>query len=151
MRAINHHRQISLLGRKAESRYLLALRTSASPETFWESHPESDPNRGYAVTFFFYRVNKTQTVKFTLEAIERRVVDPAADTKVTNNSFASRGNVSTIPSAVLVTDKERLDSEGIGRTSVTNEQQATLAGNTRLQAVNATLLGTAAAPLVRPA
>jgi len=82
VRAINHHRQISLLGRKAESRYLLALRTSASPETFWESHPESDPNRGYAVTFFFYRVNKTQTVKFTLEAIERRVVDPAADTKV---------------------------------------------------------------------
>jgi len=53
------------------------------------------------------------------------VVDPAADTKVTNNSFASHGDVSTIPSAVLATDKKRLDIEGIGRTSVTSEQQAT--------------------------
>ena len=85
----------------------------------------SNPNRCHAVTFFFYRVNNTQTVKFTLEAIERRVVDPAANTKVTNNSFASHGDVSTIPSAVLATDKKRLDIEGIGRTSVTSEQQAT--------------------------
>ena len=48
----------------------------------WSSREFSNPNRCHAVTFFFYRVNNTQTVKFTLEAIERRVVDPAADTKV---------------------------------------------------------------------
>jgi hypothetical protein len=112
--------------------------TQGESEDHFESSSRefSNPNRCHAVTFFFYRINKTQTVKFTLESIERRVVDPAADTKVTNNSFASRGDVATIPSAVLATNKERLDIEAIGRTSVANEQQSTLAGNTRLQTLN---------------
>src|SRR6185436_3924327 len=38
----------------------------------------SNPNKCHAVTFLFYRLNKKQVVKFELEAIERRVIDPAA-------------------------------------------------------------------------
>jgi len=96
-------------------------RTHAEGET--EDHFESstrvfsNPNRCHATTFFFYQINKTQTVKFTLEAIQRRVIDPAADTRVTNNPFTSRGEVAVIPTAVLATDKERLDLERAGRNS----------------------------------
>jgi hypothetical protein len=77
----------------------------------------SNPNRCHAVTYFFYQINKTQAIKFTIEAIRRRVVDPAADTRVTNNPFTSRGEVSVIPSAVLATDKDRLEIERAGRAS----------------------------------
>jgi len=121
--------------------------TRGESEDHFESSSRefSNSNRCHAVTFFFYRINKTQTIKFTLETIERRVVDPAVDTKVTNNSFASRGDVSTIPSAVLATDKQRLEIEATGRASVAAEQQATVTGNARLQAVNPALLGTVAA------
>jgi hypothetical protein len=78
----------------------------------------ANPNRCHAVTFYFYQINKTQTVRLTLEAIRRRVIDPAGDTRIANNPFASRGEVSVIPSAVLATDKQRLEVEQIGRASV---------------------------------
>ncbi|HJZ69032.1 MAG TPA: hypothetical protein VKF81_12985 [Blastocatellia bacterium] len=94
----------------------------------------SNPNKCHAVTFFFYQINKTQTIKFTLEAIERRVVDPAVDTKVTNNQFLSRGDVSVIPASVLATDKQRLEVEATGRASVAAEQQVAVSGGIGLQA-----------------
>lgn len=93
----------------------------------------SNPNKCHAVTYFFYRINKTQTVKFTLQAIERRVVDPAVDTKVTNNAFASRGDVATIPSGVLATDKLRLEVEANARTSVGVEQRAAASAGAELR------------------
>ena len=93
----------------------------------------SNLNKCHAVTYFFYRINKTQTVKFTLEAIERRVVDPAVDTKVTNNAFASRGDVATIPSGVLATDKQRLEVEANARASVAAGQRATVSAGAGLQ------------------
>ncbi|MDL1894556.1 hypothetical protein FBQ87_16960, partial [Sphingobacteriales bacterium CHB3] len=61
----------------------------------------SNPNKCHAVTYFFYQINKTQIVRFKLNAIERRVIDPAADTRVTNNPFLADGDVSAIPNAVL--------------------------------------------------
>jgi hypothetical protein len=84
----------------------------------------SNPNKCHAITFFFYRINKTQTIKFTIESIERRVIDPAADTRVTNNPFTSRGDISTIPSSVLATDMKRLEVENIGRASAVMQQKA---------------------------
>ena len=106
----------------------------------------SNPNKCHAVTYFFYRINKTQTIKFTLEAIERRVVDPAVDTKVTNNPFVSRGDVSTIPTAVLATDKQRLDVEATARASVAVDQRAAASVGRGLQASDfAPLVGTVAA------
>jgi hypothetical protein len=78
----------------------------------------SNPNKCHAVTFFFYRINKMQTIKFTIEEIVRRVIDPAADTKVAVNPFVSRGDVGVVPTAVLATAENRLDVEARGRQSV---------------------------------
>jgi hypothetical protein len=91
----------------------------ASSRTF------SNPNHCHAITFFFYQINKTQTIRFSIESITRRVIDPAADTRVINPNFASRGQVDVIPNAVLATDKERLEAEARGRASVAAEQQNT--------------------------
>ena len=77
----------------------------------------SNPNKCHAVTFFFYQINKTQTVRFKIVAIQRRVIDPAADTRITNNPFVADGDVSAIPNAVLATDTNRLQVEEIGRAS----------------------------------
>ena len=83
----------------------------------------SNPNKCHAITFFFYRINKTQVIKFTLEAITRRLVDPAANTKVTNNPPLSRGDVSIIPNGVLATDAKRSEVEAVARTAGNLEQQ----------------------------
>jgi hypothetical protein len=126
----SHHR--AEMGTRASSAVSVGevqTRTHAEGQT--EDHFESssrefsNPNRCHAVTFYFYRINKTQTIKFTIEAIERRVIDPAADTKVTNNRFISRGGVSAIPNSVLATDENRLKVEENGRASVAAEARAT--------------------------
>jgi hypothetical protein len=83
----------------------------------------SNPNRCHAITFFFYRINKTQTVKFTLESIERRVLDPAADTKITNNPFLSHGDVAVIPNGVLATDSKRVEVARVAQTAANVELQ----------------------------
>ena len=85
----------------------------------------SNPNRCHAVTYFFYQINKTQTVRFKIVAIQRRVIDPAADTRITNNPFVADGDVSAIPNAVLATDANRLQVERVGRES----ERARLAGD----------------------
>src|SRR5580765_2691167 len=64
-----------------------------------------------------------QTVKFSLISITRRVVDPAANTKVANSRFLSRGDVSVMPSSVLATDPKRLEVELAARNSVIAERQ----------------------------
>lgn len=75
----------------------------------------SNPNRCHAVTYFFYQINKTQTVRFKIVAIQRRVIGPAADTRVAHNPFIADGGVSAIPNALLATDASRLKAEEIGR------------------------------------
>ena len=115
--------------RGASSVSIGEVQTRAHSQGESEDHFESssrefsNPNKCHAITFFFYRINKTQTVKFTLESVTRRVVDPAANTKVTNNQFLSRGDVSVIPADVLATDPKRLEVETLARTSGNAEQQ----------------------------
>lgn len=94
--------------------------TQGESEDHFESSSRefSNPNKCHAITFFFYRINKQQTLKFTLESIERRVIEPAGNPKVTNNPFLSTGDVSTIPNGLLATDNKRLDVERTGRQSV---------------------------------
>lgn len=95
-----------------------------------EDHQESssrefsNPNRCHAVTYFFYQINKTQTVKFKIVAIQRRVLDPVADTRVSINPFTADGGVTAIPNAVLATDANRLKIEQIGRDSALAKQHA---------------------------
>ncbi len=78
----------------------------------------SNPNRCRAVTFFSYQINKRQTVRFIIERIDRRVVDPAGNTAVTNNPPKLSGEVSVIPQGVLATAPERVEIESVGRGSV---------------------------------
>jgi hypothetical protein len=69
----------------------------------------SNPNRCRAITFLFYQINKTQTVRYTLEAVERRVIlDPAHDfTKVAPSPLAPSGSVGVTSVNVLATDAAR--------------------------------------------
>jgi len=98
---------------------------SQSEDHFESSSREfSNPNRCHAITFLFYRLNKKQTIKFTLETIERRVDDPAAPTRVSTNPPVSRGGLSVYPAAVLANQKDRLSVEDIGRKSVAAQQDS---------------------------
>jgi hypothetical protein len=143
LRELNQHARASSersveATRAASSVSVGEVQSRSHAEGESEDHFESasrvfaNPNRCHAVTFYFYQINKTQTVRLTLEAIRRRVIDPAGDTRIANNPFASRGEVSVIPSAVLATDKERLEVEQIGRSSVAAAQAGTIAGNQTL-------------------
>jgi len=99
--------------------------TTQSEDHFESSSREfSNPNRCHAITFFFYRLNKKQTLTITLESIERRVDDPAAPTRVSMNPPVSRGGLSVYPAAVLANQHDRLDVEDVGRRSVAAQQEA---------------------------
>jgi hypothetical protein len=81
-----------------------------------EDHFESssrefkNPNMCHAVTFLFYRINKTETMKFELVAIERRVLDPAAPTPVPANPQRPIGQIATVPQDVPATSVQRLET-----------------------------------------
>jgi len=103
---------------------------SESEDHFESSSREfSNPNHCHAVTFFFYRLNKKQTVKITLENIERRVDDPAAPTRVSLNPPVSRGQIDVVPASVLATQKDRVAVEQIGRDSVAADERQRFATN----------------------
>ena len=127
--------------------------TEGESEDHFESSSRefSNPNRCHAVTYFFYQINKTQKVRFKIVAIQRRVIDPAADTRVTNNPFAADGGVSAIPNAVLATDANRLKVEAVGRQSVQASLQSGVAGISQNSAsanlLRASTLEGVAAPL----
>ena len=90
----------------------------------------SNANRCHAVTFFFYRLNKKQIVKITLEAIERRVDDPAAPTRVSSNPSLSKGQISVVPTSVLATQKDRAAVEQVGRDSVAAQERYAFGAST---------------------
>jgi hypothetical protein len=122
--AQSSHRRAEQATRTASAVSVGEVQTRSHAEGQTQDHFESasrefaNPNRCHAVTFFFYRINKTQTVRFTIEAIERRVIDPAAETKVAVNPFVSRGDVAVVPAAILATAENRLALEARGRESV---------------------------------
>ena len=145
MRELNQHARASSeraveATRAASSVSVGEVQSRSHAEGESEDHFESasrvfaNPNRCHAITFYFYQINKTQTVRLTLESIRRRVIDPAGDTRIANNPFAARGEVSVIPSAVLATDKERLEVEQIGRASVAAHAGTVATGNQTLLA-----------------
>jgi len=71
----------------------------------------SNPNRCHAVTFFFYRIHREQTLKVSLVAVERRVKDPAAPTEVRSRQPLPPTGVSVMPNSVLGTASDRLEVE----------------------------------------
>jgi hypothetical protein len=138
LRELSSHAQMSdrravTMTRAAHSVSLGEVASRTRIEGQSEEHFESstrtfaNPNRCHAITFYFYQINKTQKVKYTIEAIERRVIDAAAETGITNNPPKLAGNVTVIPTAVLATDPERLRAEQAGRLSVAADRAATMA------------------------
>lgn len=83
----------------------------------------SNPNRCHAITFFFYKLMKCQSVRFELVRIDRRVLDPAAPTGVRPKPPIPTGGVSVVPNAVVATAANRLDAERRARTSVIEQDR----------------------------
>src|SRR4029078_11885585 len=65
-------------------------------------------NQCHAVTFLFYRINKTETIKFELVAIERRVLDPATPMQIPAKPFRPLGQMATVPQEVPATNLQRV-------------------------------------------
>lgn len=103
-------------------------RTHAEGES--ESHLESSSriftnyNQCHAVTYFFYRVNKLQVIRFRLVGIQRTIADPAAPTtpdRIIRPDFT--GNVAVMPQAVLATSKDRLEVERVARQAAVERER----------------------------
>ncbi len=92
------------------------VHTTGTSEDHFESSSRtfSNANQCHAVTYLFYRINKTETIKFTLEAIERRVIDAVAPLPVPANPVATLGGVSPIQQEVPATAKTRIEVETRG-------------------------------------
>jgi len=84
----------------------------------------ANPNQCHAITFLFYRINKIETIKFELFAIERRVLDPVAPAPVLANPIRAVGQISAIPQEVPATNKTRLEIEARGLQSEAQYAQA---------------------------
>ena len=125
------------------------VHTEGESEDHFESSSRefSNPNKCHAVTFFFYQINKTQKVRYTIETIERRVIDPVANTRITNNPFVADGDVDAIPNAVLATDENRLQKEEIGRQSVAAKQRVAVGNNLAQLAAFSFVAGVALEPI----
>jgi hypothetical protein len=120
--------------RKAHSLSIGEVSTRTHIEGESEDHFESssrvfsNPNHCHAITFLFYRINKTETIKFELLSIERRVIDPAAPMPIPANPIRPVGQIATIPQEVPATSATRLEAEGRGLQSVALYAQAAGAG-----------------------
>ena len=106
--------------RKAHALSVGEVSTRAHQQGESEDHFEAssrefnNPNRCHAITFLFYRLNKTESVKFSLESIDQRVIDPIAPLPSRSNPLRLVGQISTIPQSVPATSKLRLESEDRG-------------------------------------
>ncbi len=102
--------------RKAHSLSVGEVSTRTRSQGESEDHFEAasrefaNPNRCHAVTFLFYRLNKTETVKFELVSIERRVIDPAAPLPIAANPFRPLGGIATVPQEVPATNVKRVEA-----------------------------------------
>lgn len=136
--------------RTASSVSIGEVQTRTHTEGESQDHFESssrefaNPNKCHAITFFFYRINKTQILKFSLEAITRRVIDPAANTRVVNNPMLSSGQVSVIPADVLATDPKRVEIQNQARQAAILDRQVSVRG---FAGVNVTAFATDIRPL----
>ena len=132
-------RELSQYARSSHNRSEEATRTANSTsigEVQSRSHAEgetedhfesasrsfSNPNKCHAITYYFYQINKTQTVRFVIESIERRVIDDAANNSLTNRAFLNRGDIGVIANDVVATQKDRLEVEEIGRQSAARDR-----------------------------
>ena len=84
----------------------------------------SNPNHCHALSFYFHRLMKCQTVRFELIGVDRRVIDPGAPTVVRPKPPIPTGGVSVVPHGVVATAKQRLEAERRARASVLERERA---------------------------
>jgi len=120
--------------RKAHSLSIGEVSSRTHKEGESEEHFESssrvfsNPNQCHAITFLFYRINKTETIKLELVSIERRVIDPVASMPVPANPIRAIGQISSIHQEVPATNKARLEVEARGLQSEAQYTQALRGG-----------------------
>ncbi len=116
--------------RKAHSLSIGEVSSREHKEGETQDHYESssrlfeNKNQCHAVTFLFYRINKTETIELEIVSIERRVLDPVAPTPIPANPIRSVGQISTIAQEVPATSKTRLEIEAHGLQSEAQYTQA---------------------------
>jgi len=116
--------------RKAHSLSVGEVATRSHAEGETQDHFESSSrefgnlNQCHAVTYLFYRVNKLETITFSIVSIELRVIDPIAPTRGYFKPVEARGKIAVIPQSVSAISKERLAVEAIGRQSELENAQS---------------------------
>ncbi len=116
--------------RKAHALSIGEVSTRSHQEGESEDHFEAssreftNQNQCHALSFYFYRINKCETVKFELISIDRRVIDPVAPTPVLANPVRSVGGIASLPQEVPATNTARLEVEARGLQSVAQYAQA---------------------------
>jgi len=109
------HQHVEVSTRAAASTSIGEVSTRSHQQGESEDQFESssrkfrNPNRCHAASFYFYRINKCQTVKFELVSIERKVIDLQAPTSVELNQPKPVTGVTVRPAAVLATGSNRLE------------------------------------------
>lgn len=129
--------------RKAASVSIGEAQSRTHTESESQDHYESasrefqNNNDCHAVTFFFYQINKTQTISYTLESIDLRVMmdtDPASDfTRVAANPLSPSTGVGVLSGGVLSTDANRRAAYLEAATRVIGSDQPLAAAALRLQ------------------
>ncbi len=125
--------------RKAHSISIGEVSTRAHSEGESQDHFESssrsfsNPNKCHSITFIFYRIDKLETIKFELLAIERRVLDPATPMPVPANPFRGVGQVATVPQEVPATSTKR---EEVETAAINSDARLRALASTQLQANN---------------
>jgi hypothetical protein len=112
----------------------------------------SNPNKCRAVTYFFYKLNKVQSINFKLVAIERRVEDPKVPTGAYQQvPLDTTGRVMVFPEYISATNKNRIEIEKMARTSAVERQQAmaSAVGLARSPLYSVATLGATTVPIDR--
>lgn len=129
--------------RKASSVSIGESESRTHTESESQDHYESasrefqNGNDCHAVTFFFYQINKTQTISYTLESVDLRVMmdtDPANDfTRVAANPLSPSTGVGVLSNGVLSTDANRQATYLEAATRPSNNGRFAVAAAFRLQ------------------
>jgi hypothetical protein len=90
----------------------------------------SNPNKCHAITFLFYRIDKTEKIKFELVSITRRVLDPVALMPVPANPFRATGQIASVPQDVPATSSKRLELQNAAIQSDANLRSLGAVGST---------------------
>lgn len=113
-------------------------------ESAYEASTRVFENRNdcHAVTYFAYQLVKKQTLKFSIKAVLRRVVDRAGDSRVDARPVRPPAGVAVIPSGVLATKTDRLEVETVARTSAAAYKANVIGGGPGSAGLSSIALGT---------